>query len=544
MFNITELDDLIWHQLRRQDLVHCARVSKAWHSIVIPFLWGDLSCLEHDSKAQRDAFGRLVIEDYHQGQHHREPQQASSSLFVSSLAKYGPLVQKLPKPSALRSILLPSSNSPQPQPINEQDLELTEQALIPHLYAHCPSLQVPSLFLDDVDLESDIRLRTLAQFVMPRVHRLTFGTFGTGLESWKLKYLLNHCSSALTELALLFSIVYDEDTRDEEQDQEASVPWTQLKRLKLKRCVDSSSSKAFWTWLWERCGQVELLEVENIRDVACSLVKGIQKFMPHLNRLFLQHHSLSATDITDLVSSTHHGWKALTLRQVVPLKESAKEAVIKQWYQVESLGLFGRCGFTDKEVVQVLSRNPDLHTLAIMENDCPWNSRNLTLDAQTFADVDPVTGGIRPWACESSLKVFKAMITGIPRPDLQRDGMLQKKYPENYPGEGRDMQTRVYDRLARLTHLEELCLGPEYEPWNQFECLEMSLESGLHKLAGLKRLKELKVLSIRTRIGVKEVQWMIEQWPELRGLYGLLEEHSDKEAAEWLGQYHPEIRTE
>ncbi|KAF9350436.1 hypothetical protein BGX34_001223 [Mortierella sp. NVP85] len=544
MFNITELDHLICRQLGRQDLAQCARVNQTWHSIVIPFLWADLSCLEHDSKAQRDAFGRLVIEDYHQAQQYRELQEVSSLLFVSSLAKYGPLVQKLPRPSALRSILLPSSNSVQPQPVNDQDLELTEQALIPHLYAHCPNLQVPSLFLDDVDLESDIRLRTLAEFVMPRVHRLTFGSFGTGLESWKLKYLLNHCSSTLTELALLFSIVYDEDARIEQQDQEASAPWTQLKRLKLKRCVDGSSSKAFWTWLWERCGQVELLEVDNIRDVACSLVEGMQTFMPHLNKLLLQHYSLSATAITDLVSSTRHAWKELTLRHVIPLKGSTKEAVMKQCYQVESLVLFGRCGFTDKEVVQILSRNPTLHTLAIMENESSWNNRNLTLDARAFADVDPITGGIQPWACESSLKVFKAKITGIPRPDLQRNGILQEKYPEKYPGEGRDMQSRVYDRLARLTHLEELCLAPEYEPWNQFECLEMSLESGLHKLAGLKRLKELKVLSIRTRIGVKEVQWMVEQWPELRAIYGLLEEHSDKEAAEWLRQYHPEIRTE
>jgi hypothetical protein len=51
--------------------------------------------------------------------------------------------------------------------------------------------------------------------------------------------------------------------------------------------------------------------------------------------------------------------------------------------------------------------------------------------------------------------------------------------------------------------------------------LEISLESGQHKLAGLKNLKNLDVRGLRTRIGLKEAQWMTEDWPSLRVITGL-----------------------
>jgi len=40
-------------------------------------------------------------------------------------------------------------------------------------------------------------------------------------------------------------------------------------------------------------------------------------------------------------------------------------------------------------------------------------------------------------------------------------------------------------------------------------------------------------LSIKTKIDVKKFQWMTEQWPELHGTYGVLEEYNDKGAVEW-----------
>jgi hypothetical protein len=71
----------------------------------------------------------------------------------------------------------------------------------------------------------------------------------------------------------------------------------------------------------------------------------------------------------------------------------------------------------------------------------------------------------------------------------------------------------------------------------------MSLESGLHKLSTLKNLEELNVTCLAVRIGVEEVQWMVENWPRLRVIYGLDgNSSSEKKAVEWLKEHRPGIK--
>jgi hypothetical protein len=59
----------------------------------------------------------------------------------------------------------------------------------------------------------------------------------------------------------------------------------------------------------------------------------------------------------------------------------------------------------------------------------------------------------------------------------------------------------------------------------------------------LKELKELDVFDLKTRVGIKEVQWMIEHWPRLRVIRGikLADEKMPGEAVEWLEQHYPGI---
>ncbi|KAH7053563.1 hypothetical protein BKA57DRAFT_490216 [Linnemannia elongata] len=53
------------------------------------------------------------------------------------------------------------------------------------------------------------------------------------------------------------------------------------------------------------------------------------------------------------------------------------------------------------------------------ENDGPCSDEDTHFLAEDFIDAaDPSSDPLRPWACESSLKVFCAKITGIPRPDI------------------------------------------------------------------------------------------------------------------------------
>lgn len=79
---------------------------------------------------------------------------------------------------------------------------------------------------------------------------------------------------------------------------------------------------------------------------------------------------------------------------------------------------------------------------------------------------------------------------------------------------------------------------------HHYDCLEMSLRSGLRLLEGLKELKALSVMRMTTVIGVEEVQWMVQNWPKLRRVDGLSFEETGEEAAlRWLKENCPWIQS-
>lgn len=349
------------------------------------------------------------------------------------------------------------------------------------------------------------------------------------------QYLLNHCSSTLEDLILDINSTYDEDKMEQDKD-EPAPSWT-FHRLNLFRCVDKSDSKTFWPWLWERCGPVDQLVVRDVTDIIHCLVEGMLNHMPKLNKIALRGGNfkcLADEEVAALLSSSHNGWKDVDMKHVLDFGQASKEALMKQYSTIESMSIDGCDGFTSEDMVQALSSSPNLRTLIDVDYGTYRVGR---LHANIFIDQDPETELLRPWVCEASLKEFRVRISGIARPELR-----DCKVKETYPGEGRKVQSQVHDRLARLTNLEILWLGNRHVLGNQDDCLDMSLESGLHKLATLKKLKELSVSGMTTRIGVKEVQWIADQWPKLRVIYGLEKKGHNEEAARWLREYRPEIK--
>ena len=62
--------------------------------------------------------------------------------------------------------------------------------------------------------------------------------------------------------------------------------------------------------------------------------------------------------------------------------------------------------------------------------------------------------------------------------------------------------------------------------------LQFTVEEGLGRLEGLKRLKRLEILDVeylKHQIGIVEVQWMVKHWPMLNVIRGLIfEEDTEK----------------
>ncbi|KAF9360625.1 hypothetical protein BGX26_008463 [Mortierella sp. AD094] len=557
MFDIPELDDIVCLQLRRNDLSQCARVNKKWHDVVTPYLWRDISHIPFVS--QQKAFRRVVLDDYLDDQEHQQSQEEDHSLkqhiqkrsspSLSPLAKYGPCIRTIPEPARLLEYLRSTGQAEEP----------ATHDLLCHLLKHCSAIEVQHLRLYGDVLQSNHLMRTVADFILPHARSVLIRTaYGAPVQSWRLKYLLARCSSKLEELTLDLVVSDTEDGRDgeeEHEEEEVSNAGAQPKYLRLLRCGDKSDSKAFWSSLWRRCVYVERLEVCDIADIVQSLAEGMLSHMPNLSRIDLGSETFCYKDddgydvyymelmdehVATLLSSSRRGWKAVQMRSSASFGEASTAALANHFPTLEELVVLGGLSFVGNDLVRVLSSCPNIHTLVTIDDGIYYNSDNMSveLEANTFIDLDPGTGALNTWACETSLKVLKVIIT----------------YVDNTTclSHGGTIQSQVYERLARLVNLKTLWLGhdarvqrerlPDESMVLQEDCLRMSLESGLGKLEGLVALRELNVSNMETRIGWRELQWMTEHWPRLRIIIGLDGEDDDKEAVQWLREHCPDIK--
>ncbi|KAF9908545.1 hypothetical protein EC991_009690 [Linnemannia zychae] len=245
-----------------------------------------------------------------------------------------------------------------------------------------------------------------------------------------------------------------------------------------------------------------------------------------------------------------------------PMGNTAKDAFLKHAPTLEVLDV---SGFDfDKETLQaILSSCKNLKVVKTMlevdDDDVPKNEVSL----------DGAGAIVAPWVC-TDLEEFECKITGIPRLDTNipfaDDGyvLVHVPLPQQTPHvalseanlaaqqASRTLQRGILRQLGRLTKLRKLALGRsgrnyEQEAWYshleikeicamvvddyfQIECLELSLEGGLEELAGLKDLEELDLTQMAHRIGVAEVQWMVEHWPKLKMIRGLTYSHRNADA--------------
>ncbi|KAK3810857.1 MAG: hypothetical protein J3Q66DRAFT_372592 [Benniella sp.] len=551
MFGLPELDDVVCQQLSHHALAQCAQVSRKWYNTVIPYLWGDLSgTITYDTWKQRDFFCRMVLEDYLHDQKHRaleedcrglEPHaQEHRSSPLSTLAKYGRWIRFLPYPDELRSgFQLHHTLFPPPQGTKEMDKEPSHTELMRHLYQHCPAMRIPSFIMKMNDPDPDDYLKVIAEFVLPCAQHITAEGEGNrdapGCK--EIMDRLDRCSDELEELTIRMRKGLRDDIQGSPEQQEPK-PWTNLKRLELWYFDEKNHPESFCSWLRKRCSQAETLTVVQTDGFTGRTMEAMSKHMPNLCKLQLNKNSFDSRENAALfLGRLRTRWKAMELKCIGPLDEDTREALANHFHTLEELVLLNCVGWTSHDLLQVFRSCPRLHTLIYI--DTKPHESPYCMDANVFIDRDHHTGLLKEWPCEKTLKRLFFTVTGIPEPDSEQ---------------GLEIQNLVYDRLARLTGLETLRFGSMRYIFGEnrmtySQCLKISLESGLEKLAGLKELKELEVSDLRTRVGIKEVQWMVEHWPRLRVLRGVKPEGEwdrkmPEEAVEWLEQHYPGIELE
>ncbi|KAK3811070.1 MAG: hypothetical protein J3Q66DRAFT_390957 [Benniella sp.] len=517
MLDLPELLDKVFQHLDRHDLTQCVQVNKQWHALTIPHIWRDLTCVR-SGDARGIAFRRMVLEDYLQGKGYEEgPSQPSA------LSKYGHLIRLLPDPYSLESAL-------RTQACTQQGDEPTANDLLFHLFKHSSKAQVQSLSYGYKHLEKD-KMESILAFTLPRLRHLYINEFrplSTRSSFFKSMTPLNQCSTTLESLSVDMGILSPADevvNVDDEATKNESIRWTSLKDLTLRYYNDNWDTGLLWSWMWKQCCQVERLHVREIDQSTPSLVQAMLDYMPNLQEITIGDRFAPRRDenpedamkddlVAALLSGSPQGWKSVSVRSEATLGREAMNTLTLHFSTLEALHIDGNKDIPTRDLVQVLRSCPHLHTFTFAN----LYDGGSMIGGETFIDLDPDTGLFKPWRCERSLKVLIVKIA------------LAKAHIS----QGREIQSQVYGRLARLTNLESLHLGDRNRKFYQYDCLEMSLKSGLDKLSGLKLLKKLSFGNMSTNIGIQEVQWMVENWPKLRAINGLDRHRRDCEVAEWL----------
>ncbi|KAF8928673.1 hypothetical protein BGZ47_001483 [Haplosporangium gracile] len=167
---------------------------------------------------------------------------------------------------------------------------------------------------------------------------------------------------------------------------------------------------------------------------------------------------------------------------------------------------------------------------------------------------------MRPWVC-AQMTVFRCQIVGVNRLTVEEQKVVdslvasgrlrsrdslegEERLAVDRLAESREHQQAILGRIGQWTSLKTLCFGYEYrncrldqldEPpyytvdgveYLQYDgpisnTLELSLESGLERLAGLKDLEVFDFEGLDHRIGKAELDWMAVNWPKLKIIHGL-----------------------
>ncbi|KAF9119727.1 hypothetical protein BGW39_011962 [Mortierella sp. 14UC] len=361
---------------------------------------------------------------------------------------------------------------------------------------------------------------------------------------------------------------------------EDDPPALSMMRSFLKRCIHLETLHAIilddgWSQVLRTCTDLRRLKVDEIGVSTVRLLTDILRTggLANLDDIAityddLDENSVSDADTAGMLLAGRKGWRNVNLSTLDTLTASA---LAQHCATLESLEVKNTPGLMSEHMCRILSSSPRLHTFIALDDGEYVISRVSPILAQDFMDLDDATNNLRPWLCESTLKTFRAKILGIPRPDvtLTHYGLPRASIPgtqillEDVPGQGREFQSRVYERLSRFTGLEVLGLGHDDRDFGahydfvedadgewvlgdkdyQYECLEMSLDSGLDRLETLKELKELRVTRMATSMEVGDVLWMVMAWPKLELLDGLNIEANELDAYTWLRENCPHIRS-
>ncbi|KAG0295775.1 hypothetical protein BGZ96_011010 [Linnemannia gamsii] len=337
---------------------------------------------------------------------------------------------------------------------------------------------------------------------------------------------------------------------------------------------DRNLDSQTWVAFLERCPNLLTLGLGGCSvHVLPKVGQAVKMYCPRLEDLAVGHKSYLGTpsyelldpNLAILLSSTT-GLKRLRI-DTFALETNSQVLSVIQHHLTESLTeiSLNDCKYLhlryleeSHSIFSVLQSLRNLESMDLLPSGEIFHSFEHTLGCSRF--VSEVFS--KPWTCRGALRVLRINIDGILRKpasysitreqDLEQSRLLQRRACEflgsflqleelslgvltsasrrkataGWSGSNDGGSHGRDDVSAFLTSAEDHEQGPVYGAFKfvgiQSTCLALSLSHGLELMNGLKRLKMFNVARMDHLIETEEIEFMLEQWPELEFVPGLL----------------------
>lgn len=589
----TELQDMVLVRLTRYDFTQCALVNKAWRDLVTPHIWRTIAIqtFDHFQKFKTPEAQTALTRNAWMVHHlhirfagvlecfARPLSSSATSTFEVICTNLRTLCARQvviedPKPPFQFQLHSPTP-PPKPEPLRQENPQITDlnlQGALCALIKSNPDLQHLAAGQNGIGvhktLDREPLLQVLTAEYLPKLEVLELLVL-SNTPPRALKDLLERCSERIKRIQIqrayepmrygLQVITPPNDASELPARGHVCLDHSALESLHVHIAMNGPQEYILLDFLRNR-------RSKNLREISTGVeqhwyFKNICRALDDPALLLHIRGPLEDSVLASVIAREDPPWKHIDLSDSDDkFGAEGTAALLHHCQALEFLDISHCRDSINSAMYQSLlcraTRLVEFRAACNEPHAAGWDPVLLGTDV-----------GVLPWGC-TRLKIFQGEIGGIPRPDVTVNELLLPVEGQEgalYGGttvESDDVHRQVYQQLGAMTDLEELHLGHDDRDWGfkemywtpdvngecryrddkfQLNCLEMTLESGLGALEGLKKLRVLDVRRMAHRVGVQELEWMQENWPRLEAVRGLIHRYYpyQTEVEEWLEKHKP-----
>lgn len=504
----TEILKVIFNQLSQHDHTICARVNTTINSICIPLVWSTIDIGTYDQLFHFP--NPAAIKDWHCG-YVKYLYLSHKNLFCAVASQY--------KGRSVRCTNLRHLYIYPHREFSSREMRI----LTPDQESSVLALVQQNRSLSRISIRSKMSTNALTTLVLTSPRSVRELRLAVIMSPQTARFLLDNLPEQIQTLSLYRVRGREEDSNEKNPSIVGGRPRNHhaLKSLEIYG-AHGGFEKYLWLPFLTTCGKnltvLHGLKYESILLQTPGLFSQlgviVKKLEPHH---FPNEQDSSDSEIANIIS-LDAPWTCIDLSNCRHAGPKTVEAILRHCLTLEIIYL-SRCELlSNADFISILGSTRKLWVFDTNKHVLRRHD-----PSPTFLTADDMLG-LR-WG-SFSLSTFSCPIK-VPRANKDVEERHRDVEWSSSVEHSREAQRQVFQQLSRLTRLRVLRLGDtrggrKSHHAYQWYSLDMTLESGMDELEGLKNLEILDVRMMNHDIGIQELEWMNKCWPRLRCVLGLI----------------------